>query len=48
MFFGREFSERITQSALNLLVYRLQGGVCDRTAPGKPGPKAAKQAKVRV
>ncbi|MET4842665.1 integrase arm-type DNA-binding domain-containing protein [Bradyrhizobium japonicum] len=54
MFSGRKGSERITQSALNLLMYRLQGRVYDHRGknkpdrPGKPGPKAAKEAKVRV
>ncbi|MET4788363.1 integrase [Bradyrhizobium japonicum] len=54
MFSGRKSNERITQSALNLLMYRLQGRVFDHRGknkpdrPGKPGPKAAKKAKVRV
>jgi integrase len=54
MFSGRKPSERITQSALNLLMYRLQGRVFDHRSknkpdrPGKPGPKPAKEAKVRT
>jgi integrase len=54
MFSGRKSNERVTQSALNLLMYRLQGRVFDHRSknkpdrPGKPGPKAAKKAKVRV
>jgi integrase len=49
MFSGRKSTERITQSALNLLMYRLQGRVFDHRSknkpdrPGKPGPKAAKR-----
>lgn len=45
MFSGRDPQKHITQSALNLLLYRLQGRVYDHTvkrkAPrkGKPGPK---------
>jgi hypothetical protein len=54
MFSGRKANERVTQSALNLLMYRLQGRVFDHRSknkpdrPGKPGPKAAKKAKERV
>jgi integrase len=45
MFSGRDPKKHITQSALNLLVYRLQGRVYDHSAKqkpvrkGKPGPK---------
>jgi hypothetical protein len=45
MFTGRDPAKRITQSALNLLMYRLQGRVYDHTKKqkaarkGKPGPK---------
>jgi len=54
MFFGRKADDRITQSALNLLMYRLQGRVFDHRSqnkpdrPGKPGPKPAAIAKLRV
>jgi hypothetical protein len=54
MFSGRNPDEHITQSALNLLMYRLQGRVFDHRSknkpdrPGKPGPKAATQEKVRT
>lgn len=54
MFSGRAPNERITQSALNLLMYRLQGRVFDHRGknkperPGKPGPKPAAAPKVRV
>lgn len=54
MFSGRKPTERVTQSALNLLMYRLQGRVFDHRSknkpdrPGKPGPKAAKEAKARI
>jgi hypothetical protein len=54
MFSGRNPDDRVTQSALNLLMYRLQGRVFDHRKknkpdrPGKPGPKAAKEAKKRV
>jgi hypothetical protein len=45
MFTGRDPKKHITQSALNLLLYRLQGRVYDHTVKqkparkGKPGPK---------
>jgi integrase len=45
MFTGRDPKKHITQSALNLLMYRLQGRVYDHTVKqkparkGKPGPK---------
>lgn len=45
MFIGRNPNRHITQSALNLLLYRLQGRVYDHTVKqkparkGKPGPK---------
>lgn len=45
MFTGRDPAKHITQSALNLLMYRLQGRVYDHTKKqkaarkGKPGPK---------
>jgi integrase len=54
MFSGRDRDERISQAALNLLMYRLQGRVFDHRGknkpdrPGKPGPKAAGKAKERV
>jgi integrase len=54
MFSARNPNDRVTQSALNLLMYRLQGQVFDHRKnnkpdrPGKPGPKAAKQAKKRA
>jgi integrase len=47
MFPGRDPGKHITQSALNLAMYRLQGRVFDHTKkqkpdrPGKPGPKPA-------
>lgn len=53
MFSARRPQERITQSALNLLMYRMQGRVYDHrkknkpNRPGKPGPKPALTAKVR-
>lgn len=54
MFSGRDPDERISQAALNLLMYRLQGRVFDHRSKnkpdraGKPGPKAAAKAKKRV
>lgn len=51
MFFAKTPNERLTQSALNLLMYRLQGRVHDHTSknkpdrPGKPGPKPAGKKK---
>lgn len=54
MFSGKGRDERISQAALNLLMYRLQGRVFDHRGknkpdrPGKPGPKAAVKAKKRV
>ncbi|MBI5131599.1 MAG: hypothetical protein HZA66_19350 [Rhodopseudomonas palustris] len=54
MFSGRNSEERISQAALNLLMYRLQGRVFDHRGknkpdrPGKPGPKAASKAKTRI
>jgi integrase len=45
MFSGRDPKQHITQAALNLLMYRLQGRVYDHTVrqrparKGKPGPK---------
>ncbi|MBU6461343.1 MAG: hypothetical protein KGL35_02715 [Bradyrhizobium sp.] len=45
MFSGRDIEKHITQAALNLLMYRLQGRVYDHTVrqkpsrKGKPGPK---------
>ena len=53
MFSARRPQDRITQSALNLLMYRMQGRVYDHrkknkpARPGKPGPKPAVKAKVR-
>jgi hypothetical protein len=54
MFSTRKPNDRVTQSALNLLMYRLQGRVSDHRAknkrdrPGKPGPKPAAHAKDRT
>jgi integrase len=54
MFCAKRADDRITQSALNLLMYRLQGRVFDHRGknkpdrPGKPGPKAAAEPKKRV
>jgi len=45
MFSGRDLKGHITQAALNLLMYRLQGRIYDHTVKqkparkGKPGPK---------
>lgn len=54
MFSGRDEKQRISQAALNLLMYRLQGRVADHWSKnkpdraGKPGPKPAKKPKERV
>jgi hypothetical protein len=54
MFSAKRSQDRITQSALNLLMYRLQGRVYDHRKknkpdrPGKPGPKSAAHGKIRV
>ena len=53
MFSAKRSQDRLTQSALNLLMYRLQGRAYDHrkknkpARPGKPGPKPAPKAKVR-
>src|SRR5664280_2339387 len=53
MFPGRDPERPITQSALNLLMYRLQGRVFDHTTrrkpdrSGKPGPKPKANRKRR-
>jgi len=53
MFSAKKPTDRITQSALNNLMYRLQGRVFDHRKknkpdrPGKPGPKPAAQDKIR-
>jgi integrase len=53
MFFAKRPQDRLTQSALNLLMYRLQGRVFDHgkknkpDRPGKPGPKPAMHGKIR-
>lgn len=52
-FCGKNPKERLTQFALNQLMYRLQGRVYDHRKknkpdrPGKPGPKPAAQGKIR-
>jgi len=54
MFFAKRPKDRLTQSALNLLMYRLQGRVYDHRKknkpdrPSKPGPKSSKHGKIRV
>jgi hypothetical protein len=54
MFFAKRPKDRLTQSALNLLMYRLQGRIYDHRKknkpdrPGKPGPKSSKHGKIRV
>lgn len=54
LFFAKRPKDRLTQSALNLLMYRLQGRVYDHRKknkpdrPGKPGPKSSRQGKIRV
>jgi integrase len=53
MFPSKKASDRITPSALNLLIYRLQGRVFDNWVrikperPGKPGPKPSSKRKQR-
>ena len=53
MFSAKRPQDRLTQSALNLLMYRLQGRVFDHSKknkpnrPGKPGPKAPRLGKIR-
>jgi integrase len=53
MFSAKQPQDRLTQSALNLLMYRLQGRVFDHRKknkpdrPGKPGPKPAVHGKIR-
>jgi len=53
MFSAKRPQDRLTQSALNLLMYRLQGRVFDHgkknkpNRPGKPGPKPAAHGKIR-
>jgi integrase len=53
MFPSKDARNRITPSALNLLIYRLQGRVFDDwirrkpERPGKPGPKPSKERKKR-
>jgi hypothetical protein len=53
MFSAKRPQDRLTQSALNLLMYRLQGRAFDYSKkrkpdrPGKPGPKPAVHGKIR-
>ena len=54
MIIGRDPKKHITQAALNLLMYRLQGRVYDHTVKqktarkGKPGPKPSRRKKGRI
>jgi Predicted esterase of the alpha-beta hydrolase superfamily len=53
MFPSKDSGKPVTPSALNLLIYRLQGRVFDPTVkrkpnrPGKPGPKPSTERKIR-